>query len=94
MTTVLLTGFEPFGTDAVNPSGDAVRLVESRWSGTETLVVDILPVTFARAATRLAELLAEHDPDIVICAGLAGGRPVISIERVPVDIVVPGGAIS
>ena len=38
MTTVLLTGFEPFGGDSSNPSGDAVRLVAAAWTGPETLV--------------------------------------------------------
>lgn len=87
MTTVLLTGFEPFGTDAVNPSGDAVREVAARWGGPEGLVVAVLPVTFAGAAARLRELLDEHDPDIVICAGLAGGRSRISVERVGVNLI-------
>lgn len=87
MTTVLLTGFEPFGTDAVNPSGDAVRLVAARWNGPERLVTDILPVTFAGSAARLHELIAEHRPDIVIATGLAGGRSRISVERVGVNLI-------
>jgi pyroglutamyl-peptidase len=87
MRTVLLTGFEPFGADAVNPSGDAVRLVASRWTGPEKLVADVLPVTFAGAATRLAFLLDEHDPDVVVCVGLAGGRSRISVERVGVNLI-------
>jgi pyroglutamyl-peptidase len=87
MTTVLLTGFEPFGTDAVNPSGDAVREVASRWHGPEELVVDVLPVTFAGTASRLSELLEKHVPDVVVCVGLAGGRPRISVERVGVNLV-------
>lgn len=87
MTTVLLTGFEPFGTDAVNPSGDAVLAVASRWTGPERLVVDVLPVTFAGSSARLAELLAEHDPDLVVCVGLAGGRSKISVERVGINLI-------
>lgn len=87
MTTVLLCGFEPFGTDAVNPSGDAVRDVAARWRGPEQLVVEVLPVTFAGAAARLAELLDEHDPDTVVCTGLAGGRSRISVERVGVNLI-------
>lgn len=87
MTTVLLTGFEPFGGDAANPSGEAVHLVASRWSGPEVLVTDVLPVTFAGAAARLRELIAEHRPDVVIAAGLAGGRAAIGVERVAVNLV-------
>ena len=87
MTGVLLTGFEPFGTDAVNPSGDAVRAVAARWSGPEDLIVDILPVTFRGSAARLSHLLVQHDPDVVICVGLAGGRARISVERVGVNLI-------
>lgn len=87
MTTILLTGFEPFGGDASNPSGDAVRLVEDAWDRPETLVVAVLPVTFTGAAAQLRELIAVHGPDVVIAAGLAGGRPMIGIERIAVNLV-------
>ena len=84
---MLLTGFEPFGGDAANPSGAAVTLVASRWEGQEALITAVLPVTFAGAADRLRELLAEHRPDVVIAAGLAGGRAAIGVERVAVNLV-------
>jgi pyroglutamyl-peptidase len=86
MTTVLLTGFEPFGGDAVNPSGDAVRAVADGWEGAEALVVDVLPVTFAGAAARLRELIDTHRPDVVIATGLAGGRAAVGVERVAVNL--------
>ncbi|MFI8631349.1 pyroglutamyl-peptidase I [Microbacterium sp. NPDC077663] len=86
MRTVLLTGFEPFAGDAVNPSGDAVRAVAARWSGPERLVTDILPVAFDAATARLAALLEQHRPDIVIGAGLAGGRATVTPERVAVNL--------
>ena len=44
MTTILLTGFEPFAGDTVNPSGEAVGIVAAGWSGPETLVTAVLPV--------------------------------------------------
>lgn len=87
MTTVLLTGFEPFGGDAANPSGEAVHRVAARWGGPEVLVTAVLPVTFAGASARLRELVREHRPDVVIAAGLAGGRAAIGVERVAVNLV-------
>lgn len=87
MTTVLLTGFEPFGGDAANPSGEAVHRVAARWNGPETLITAILPVAFGGAARRLRDLLALHAPDVVIAAGLAGGRAAIGIERVAVNLI-------
>ena len=87
MTTVLLTGFEPFADDATNPSGDAVRLVAQAWSGPERLVTAILPVTFAGAAATLRALIAEHAPALVIATGLAGGRAAVTPERVAINLV-------
>ena len=87
VTIVLLTGFEPFAGDAANPSGDAVRLVGERWDGPEELLTAILPVTFDGSAARLRELIAAHEPDVVIATGLAGGRTRIGVERVAVNLV-------
>jgi len=87
VTTVLLTGFEPFDRDPVNPSGEAVHLVSDRWSGPEELVTATLPVTFAGAADRLRELIADHAPDVVIASGLAGGRAAIGVERIAVNLI-------
>lgn len=86
MSTVLLTGFEPFGGDAVNPSGDAVRRVGASWRGPAELVVEVLPVTFAGAAARLRELITAHRPDVVIAVGLAGGSDRIRVERIAVNL--------
>jgi len=87
VTTVLLTGFEPFDGDPANPSGEAVHLVAERWNGPEELVTATLPVAFTRAARRVRELMAEHRPDVVIAAGLAGGRAAIGVERLAVNLI-------
>lgn len=86
VTTVLLTGFEPFAGDPANPSGEAVRAVAASWSGPARLIAEVLPVTFAGAAARMRELVAQHSPDIVIATGLAGGRAKIGIERVAINL--------
>lgn len=86
MTTVLLTGFEPFAGDRANPSGDAVRAVAAQWQCPERLVTAVLPVTFDGAAAQLRALVAEHRPDAVIMTGLAGGRAAVGIERVAVNL--------
>ncbi|KZE88895.1 pyroglutamyl-peptidase I [Microbacterium sp. TNHR37B] len=87
MTTVLLTGFEPFGGDAVNPSGEAVRQVAAQWDMPARLVTDVLPVTFEGAAARLRELLTTHRPDVVLATGLAGGRAAVGVERIAVNLL-------
>lgn len=86
MTTILLTGFEPFAEDATNPSGDAVRRVADRWDGPETLLTEVLPVVFAAAAERLRALIDAHRPDVVIAVGLAGGRAAVTPERVAINL--------
>jgi pyroglutamyl-peptidase len=86
VTTVLLTGFEPFGGDPSNPSGEAVHLVSERWSGPEELVTAVLPVTFADATERMRLLIAEHSPDVVVATGLAGNRSAVTPERIGVNL--------
>lgn len=86
MTIVLVTGFEPFGGDATNSSGDAVALLAEQWTGAATLVTEILPVEFDGAAEQLDALVATHSPDLVIAVGLAGGRTAITPERVAINI--------
>ena len=62
MTKVLLTGFEPFGTATSNPSGEIVKQISG-----DNIVTAILPVAYAGSAERLLALIAEHNPDVVIC---------------------------
>lgn len=84
---VLLTGFEPFGGDESNPSGDAVERVAATWNGDAELITAVLPVTFAASAVAMRELVEAHRPSIVIATGLAGGRTAISVERVAVNLI-------
>jgi pyroglutamyl-peptidase len=71
VTRVLVTGFEPFGNNDVNPSA----LIAEALDGV------VLPVSFARAAAELRAATAERDPELVVCFGLAAGDKTISVER-------------
>jgi pyroglutamyl-peptidase len=86
MTTVLLTGFEPFADAASNSSWDAVERVAQDWSGDAELVIELLPVTFAGASASMRELITRHSPDLVIGVGLADGRDAITPERVGINV--------
>lgn len=86
MTKILLTGFEPFGGDSTNPSGDAVRAVAAGWDGDAHLISEVLPVTFGSAGGRLRELIAMHCPAIVLAVGLASGHPALRFERLAVNL--------
>ena len=81
MNKVLLTGFEPFGTASSNPSGEIVKQISG-----DSIVTAILPVTYAQSAERLLELIAEHNPDVVICLGQAEGRTQITPEKVAINL--------
>jgi pyroglutamyl-peptidase len=86
MKTVLLTGFEPFGGATVNPSWEAVRLLEG-WQGDGFRVeVRLLPCVFGTGAESQCAFVDEIKPDIAIAVGLAGGRPEISIERIAINV--------
>jgi pyroglutamyl-peptidase len=81
MTKVLLTGFEPFGTATSNPSGEIVKQISG-----DNIVTAILPVAYTQSAERLLELIAEHNPDVVICLGQAEGRTQITPEKVAINL--------
>ena len=95
MTRVLLTAFEPFGGEQINPSQLAVqRLALLGVTGVE-LRAAFLPVVYYTAAEVLRAALEEHQPDIVICIGQAGGRFGITPEKVAInrnDTVMPDNA--
>jgi pyroglutamyl-peptidase len=71
MTRVLVTGFEPFGDQPVNPS----QLVAEAFDGV------VLPVSYARAADELRRAVGEREPDLVVSFGLAANRTAIAVER-------------
>lgn len=86
---VLVTGFEPFADAATNPSWDAAVLLARDWDEEvegARLVIARLPVVFATVRERLAALVAEHAPDVVVATGLAGGSSAVRIERVALNL--------
>ncbi|MGC5628033.1 pyroglutamyl-peptidase I [Georgenia sp. Z1344] len=87
--TVVVTGFGPFGTHAENPSADVVRALGAD-PGVDAgvrLVTEVLPTSFARATARVRELVAEHEPVVLLALGLAEDRTVLTVERVGVNLV-------
>ena len=81
MTRVLLTGFEPFGAATSNPSGEIVKQISG-----DNIITAILPVAYTQSADRLLALIAEHNPDVVICLGQAEGRTAITPEKVAINL--------
>lgn len=85
MTKILLTAFEPFGDDAINPSQEVLHHISHVPAGAD-LTTLLLPVSFREAPRLLREAVAAHQPDTVISLGLAGGRSGFNLERIAVNL--------
>ncbi len=81
----LITGFEPFGGELINPALEAVSRLDRRYGEVEVITAS-LPVVFHESIGKLNSLMDLHMPDIVLCVGQAGGRSLFSIERVAINI--------
>jgi pyroglutamyl-peptidase len=84
---VLLIGFEPFGGERINPSGEIVRALDGEIVNGHRIVTAILPVAFASTLPMLEALLETHRPALVLATGQAGGRSELSIERVAANLI-------
>lgn len=84
---ILLTGFEPFGGETINPSWNAAQQAAAILVAEgEQAVAVRLPCVFGASIDVLAEALSTHRPDVVLCVGQAGGRSAISLERVAINV--------
>ena len=82
---ILLTGFEPFGESAVNPSIAACRSLEGKKVNGFEIVVEEIPLRFHEIRSAIEEHIARLDPAAVICTGQTG-RASISLERVAINV--------
>ena len=83
---ILLTGFDPFGGESINPSWEAVRALHGRRVGGHLVVARQLPTEFAASLRQLKAAMRELKPAIVLGVGQAGGRKQISLERVAINL--------
>lgn len=82
---ILVTGFDPFGGEAVNPAYEAVKLLPDNIAGAEIVKLEI-PTEFERSMELLEEAIGRERPDAVISVGQAGGRAEITPERVAINL--------
>lgn len=85
-SAILLTGFDPFGGGANNPSWLIAQALHGQRIAGHQVVAAQLPTAFGQSLQRLQSLLQEHQPSITLCLGLAGGRAALSIERIGINI--------
>lgn len=84
---ILVTGFEPFGADTVNPSREVAKALDGRRFGAVQVRSAVLPVQHEAAREAMAPLLAEPGLEAVVHLGLAGGRARIALECVGVNVL-------
>ena len=82
---LLLTGFEPFEGETVNPSWEAVRLTPDR-IGDVQIVKLAVPVVFGKSIAMVTQAMERERPDAVLCVGQAGGRSELTPERVAINV--------
>jgi pyroglutamyl-peptidase len=85
--TILITGFEPFAGDVLNPSWEVARALDGRRIAGRRIVARKLPCAFRTALPLLVDAIDGLKPRGVIALGLAGSRSAVSIERVAINLV-------
>lgn len=91
---LLLTAFEPFGGEPINPALEAVRRVPDTVGGVQVIRLEV-PTVFRASIDTVASAIAREQPDAVLCVGQAGGRFGITPERVAInldDAAIPDNA--
>ncbi len=84
---ILITGFEPFGGETVNPSWSAAEAAAASLLTQDVPAAAIqLPCVFGQSISALEEAIRKHAPTLVLAVGQAGGRSEISIERVAINM--------
>ena len=83
---VLLTGFEPFAGETLNPSWQAVSGLQDELIAGHLVQARCLPVEFGASLVALRRHLRTLRPALVLCVGQAGGRAALSLERVAINV--------
>lgn len=82
---VLITGFDPFGGESINPAYEAVKLMPDTINGAEIIKLEI-PTVYKKSGEVIDAKVEECKPDVVLCIGQAGGRSSITIEKVAINL--------
>ena len=85
MKKLLITGFEPFGGESINPSWEAVLRLPDE-IGDYALTKLCIPVVFGKATQKVVEMAKEVCPDAIVCIGQAGGRYGVTPEMVGINL--------
>nr|WP_300001713.1 pyroglutamyl-peptidase I [Tissierella sp.] len=82
---ILITAFDPFGGETINPALEALKLMKDNIRGAEIIKLEI-PTVFKESIEKTVEAIKKEKPDVVLNLGQAGGREGITPERVAINI--------
>ena len=84
MKKILITGFEPFGGEKINPAFEAVKRLPDEIAGAKIIKKEI-PTVFKKGADSVIDSIEQYQPDYVLCIGQAGERSQITPEWVGIN---------
>lgn len=85
MKNLLITGFDPFGGEKINPAWEAVKLLPDTIGDYRLTKLEI-PTVFGKAAETVLKKAEEVRPQVILCIGQAGGRAAVTPERVAINL--------
>lgn len=82
---ILVTAFDPFGGERINPALEAVKLMRDQIEGAEIVKLEI-PTVFHKSIEKVKAAILSENPDVVLSIGQAGGRFEVTPERVAINV--------
>ncbi|MDO4170148.1 MAG: pyroglutamyl-peptidase I [Lachnospiraceae bacterium] len=82
---ILVTGFDPFGGEPINPAIETVKRLPDTIAGSQIIKLEV-PTVCHKSLRVIDEAIAKYDPDVILSIGQAGGRSDITVERVGINI--------
>lgn len=82
---LLVTGFEPFGGENINPSSEVLKLFPE-WLGEHQIITLVIPTVRRKAIQKVKEALELHQPEVLILLGQAGGIGELHLEKVGINL--------
>ena len=85
MKKLLITGFDPFGGESINPSWEAVKELPDHIGDWQITKMEI-PTVFGAAADQVIAAAEGLQPNAILCIGQAGGRAAVTPEVVAINL--------
>lgn len=82
---ILVTGFDPFGGEKINPAIESVKKLNDEIAGAKIIKLEI-PTICHESLRVIDEAISKYDPDVILSIGQAGGRSDITVERIGINI--------